>query len=43
MPVFRRGCWLSGADVEATAHEKAEWMQNFTETEEVMEAWNLKM
>src|SRR5690348_8222127 len=27
LPYFRRGCWLSGCPIEATAHEKAEWMQ----------------
>lgn len=40
MPVFRRRCWLSGTDVEATMHEKAEWMQGFSREE--VEAWNLK-
>ena len=37
---FRRGCWLSGCDVEASAHEKAEWMQGFTPEE--IEAWNTR-
>ena len=41
MPFFRRGCWLSGCPVEATAHEKAEWIQGFTR--EDIEAWNLKI
>jgi hypothetical protein len=41
MDFFRRGLWLSGADIEATAHEKAEWLQGFTREE--IEAWNLKM
>ncbi|RYX80948.1 hypothetical protein EON83_26430 [bacterium] len=41
MPAFRRGCWLSGCPIEATADEKAEWMQGFTREE--IEAWNLKM
>ena len=38
---FRRGCWLSGCLIEASAHEKAEWMQGFSREE--IEAWNLKM
>ncbi|RYG64047.1 hypothetical protein EON80_19990 [bacterium] len=41
LPFFRRGCWLSGCPVEASAHEKAEWIQGFTSEE--IEAWNLKM
>lgn len=41
MDFFRRGCWLSGCPVEATAHEKAEWMQGFSREE--LETWNLKM
>ena len=41
MPCFRRGCWLSGLPIEATAHEKAEWMQGLTREE--VQAWNLKM
>ena len=40
MPFFRRGCWLSGLPIEATAHEKAEWMQDFTREE--IESWNLQ-
>jgi len=40
LPFFRRGCWLSGCPIEATAHEKAEWIQGFTREE--IEAWNLK-
>ena len=38
---FRRGLWLSGCDIEASAHEKAEWIQGFTKQE--IEAWNLRM
>ncbi len=41
LPLFRRGLWLSGLPIEASAHEKAEWMQGFTREE--LEAWNLKM
>ncbi len=41
MPLFRRGCWLSGLPIEASAHEKMEWMQGFTKVE--IQAWNLKM
>ncbi|BCM91861.1 hypothetical protein IAD21_03738 [Abditibacteriota bacterium] len=41
MPFFRRCCWLCGCDIEATAHEKMEWMQGFSREE--LEAWNLKM
>jgi hypothetical protein len=37
---FRRGCWLSGVPIEASAHEKSEWIQGFTNAE--IEAWNLK-
>jgi hypothetical protein len=33
MPFFRRGCWLSGLPIEASAHEKAEWMQGFSHEE----------
>lgn len=40
MPLFRRNCWLSGCDIEATAAEKAEWIQGFTRAE--LEAWHLK-
>ena len=40
MPRFRRNCWLAGCDIEATAHEKIEWMQGFTREE--LEALNLK-
>jgi hypothetical protein len=39
LPFFRRGCWLSGCDIEATAHEKAQWIQGFTREE--VESWNL--
>jgi hypothetical protein len=38
-PLFSRNCWLSGCPIEATAHEKMEWMQGFTKEE--IEAWNL--
>lgn len=38
---FRRGCWLSGCAIEATAHEKVEWIQGFSREE--VEAWNLKL
>jgi hypothetical protein len=41
LPLFRRGCWLSGCAIEASAHEKAEWMQSFTQEE--LEAWNLNL
>lgn len=41
MDSFRRGCWLSGCAIEATAHEKAEWVQGFTREE--IDAWNLKI
>ena len=40
LPFFRRGCWLSGCDIGASAHEKAEWMQDFSREE--IEAWGLK-
>ncbi|RYZ75864.1 MAG: hypothetical protein EOP06_31885 [Proteobacteria bacterium] len=40
-PIFRRGCWLSGCGIEASAHEKAEWIQGFSHEE--LEAWNLKI
>ena len=32
-PLFRRGCWLSGCPIEATAKEKAEWTQGFANEE----------
>lgn len=38
---FRRGGWLSGVFLEASAHEKAEWMQDYTREE--IEAWKLKI
>ena len=38
---FRRGCWLSGCPIEASAHEKAEWIQGFSREE--LESWNLKI
>lgn len=41
MPFFRRGCWLSGCSIEASAHEKAEWIRGFTKEE--IESWKLKM
>ena len=41
LPLVRRNCWLSGFHIEATAHEKAEWMQGFPREE--LQAWNLKM
>ena len=41
IPFFRRCCWLSGCDIEASAHEKAEWIQGFSREE--LQAWNLKM
>ncbi|BCM88904.1 hypothetical protein IAD21_00746 [Abditibacteriota bacterium] len=41
LPLFRRGCWLCGCPIEATLHEKMEWIQGFTREE--IEAWNLKM
>ncbi len=33
MPIFRRGCWLSGCPIEATAHEKVEWVRGFAKEE----------
>lgn len=39
LPFFRRGCWLSGCPLEASAHEKAEWIQGFSPEE--LQAWNL--
>jgi hypothetical protein len=41
LPLFRPGCWLSGANIEATAHEKAEWMRGFTQ--EGNGLWDLKI
>lgn len=41
LPFFRRGCWLSGADIEASMHEKAEWVQGFSKEE--LGAWKLKI
>lgn len=41
LPFFRRGCWLSGLPIEASAHEKAEWMRGFTKEE--IEEWQLKV
>ncbi len=41
MPVFRRCCWLCGCDIEASAHEKAVWIQGFSREE--LDAWDLKM
>ncbi|BCM88418.1 hypothetical protein IAD21_00249 [Abditibacteriota bacterium] len=41
MDFFRRSCWLSGCSIEASAHEKMEWIQGFSREE--IEAWNLKM
>lgn len=41
LPLFRRNCWLSGFNIEASAHEKAEWIEGFTREE--IEAWNLKI
>ncbi|RYF52071.1 MAG: hypothetical protein EOO38_01425 [Cytophagaceae bacterium] len=38
---FRRNCFLMGCNVEASAHEKAEWIQGFSREE--LEAWNLKI
>ncbi len=38
---FRRGLWLSGIPIEASAHEKAEWIQGFSREE--IDAWNLKI
>ncbi len=39
LPFFRRGCWLSGCPIDASAHEKAEWIQGFTREE--IDAWEL--
>lgn len=33
MNVFRRNCWLSGCDIECSAHEQLEWMQWYKEQE----------
>jgi hypothetical protein len=41
LPFFRRNCWLSGCPIEASAHEKAEWIQGFSREE--VELWKLKM
>ncbi len=41
LPFFRRGCWLSGCDIECTAQERLKWIQGFTSEE--IEAWNLKL
>lgn len=38
LPFFRRGCFLSGANIEATAHEKMEWSQGF---EKEVKEWGL--
>ncbi len=38
--IFRRNCWLSGCAIEASATEKAEWVQEFSREE--IEAWNLQ-
>ncbi|RYX84462.1 hypothetical protein EON83_10080 [bacterium] len=38
---FRRGCWLSGCLVDASAHEKAEWVVGFSSEE--IESWNLRI
>ncbi len=40
LPFFRRSCWLSGCPIEASVHEKAEWIQGFTH--EDIQTWNLK-
>ena len=40
MPFFRRGCWLSGVPIDASAYEKAQWTEGFTREE--LESWNLK-
>jgi hypothetical protein len=40
MECFRRGCWLSGCPIEASMHEKMEWMQGFTREE--LGSWELK-
>ncbi|BCM91853.1 hypothetical protein IAD21_03730 [Abditibacteriota bacterium] len=41
LTVFRRGCFLMGLPIEASAHEKMEGIQGFSREE--LEAWNLKM
>ncbi|RYX80815.1 hypothetical protein EON83_26835 [bacterium] len=41
LPTFRRNCWLSGVPIEATAHEKAEWVRGLSHEE--IEQWNLKV
>ena len=40
LPFFRPRCWLSGCDIEASAHEKLEWIQGFNHEE--LETWGLK-
>ncbi|BCM90161.1 hypothetical protein IAD21_02012 [Abditibacteriota bacterium] len=41
LPYFRRGLWLSGCPIEASAHEKMEWIEGFTREE--LETWDLKI
>lgn len=41
LAVFRKNCWLSGADIEASAHEKVEWIQGFGKEE--IETWKLEV
>lgn len=36
---FRRNCWLSGANTEATMHEKMTWIEGFERAE--IESWGL--
>jgi len=38
---FRKRAWLSGCDIEATAHEKMDWIQGFSREE--IQAWSLKI
>lgn len=41
--LFRRAAWLCGFPLEASAEEKAEWTQGFTEEEVEAWKWKLKM
>lgn len=36
--IFRRNCWLSGANIECTAEEKAEWVKGYTYRQ--IDEWN---
>ena len=41
LPLFRRGCWLLGFDIDASMHERMEWTQGFSKEE--IESWKLKI